>query len=805
MEAEKHICVLCGFGTGKNPVRKTIDNTELEFCCKGCEFVYDIFVSSGKFSPDTFRQSDLFKKYVESGFLQIPELTENKEKIELPVSPESSEQINLRVDGMWCAVCANMIDYVLSGTDGIMSSSTNFASDTTTITYSPYYISKTDIIKKINDLGYKAFDFADEGKIKKERRTLTFRVGLAAALSINIMMLNIVFYPGVAHTISSDESMMLSMLLLLFTTPLIFIIGLPVLKKAATDIRYLYPGMEVLVSIGILTSYFYSVYVMLTDPNGELYFDTAGNLMALILIGKFIETNARMKASESLSVLYKSIPTKIRLVKDGIEKFISIKEAMGGDVFIVKEGEMVPIDGVVLSGEADFDEAMLTGESRSIRKTIGENVFSGSILKSGYIKASVLNDSESSILNNIIKSVESSLTNKPKIQQLTDRMALYFTPSILLIAIATLAANYWLMNHGFGESLIRSISVIVIACPCAMAISVPLAIVLSVSSLARKGIIVKSSDLFELKEKKSALVFDKTGTVTEGEFTLLGYKNISSFSDEEFLGLIFSAEERSSHTIARELVRKLKEKKIITVSLDRVKTEQGKGIEFEYKNNLYRIGRYDFCTSEEKPVDAAVEIPEEATTIYFSENGVILGFLWLGDAVKPSAVKLFKELKSENHITHLISGDDEKVVFTVAEKLSINHYRGGMLPQDKIKYIHELSESGYRVIMVGDGVNDAPSLAAADIGIAVNSGSDLAKTSASVNLLDDNIGKISFLLQTISKSKKIMRENLVWALGYNVIAIYFAVSGALNPFIAVTAMIISSLSVTINSLRLKVK
>ena len=798
---EKGSCSLCGYHTGKNPVTKIIDEKKLSFCCKGCEFVYDIFVESGKFTPVTFRESDLFKKYVESGFLRIPELTGNENKSIIDQKLEHVESLNLRVEGMWCAICANMIDYVLKNSEGIISSNTNFASDTSSVTFSPYHISKNEIVKRINDLGYKAFDFSNEAGIKKERRNLIFRVGLGAALALNIMMLNIVFYPGVAHTINSAESMMLSFLLLLFTTPLIFIIGYPVLKKAFNDIRYMYPGMEVLVTIGILTAYFYSIYVMVTDPNGELYFDTSGNLMALILIGKFIESNARLKASESLSILYKSIPSKIRLVKNEIEKFISIKEASLGDEFIVKEGEMIPIDGVIISGDGEIDESMLTGESKSVKKTANEKIFSGSILKSGFLKAKVINDSDSSILNVIVRSVESALNNKPKIQQLTDKIALYFTPAILLISLLTLTVDYWFLNHGFSDSLIRSISVIVIACPCAMAIAVPLAILLGISSLARKGIVVKSADLFELKDKKTAIMFDKTGTVTEGKFKFRGFINISKISDDVLLGLLYSAELKSSHLIADEIVSYLKSKNLQKHDIENFESVHGKGLRFNSGGISYRIGRLDFCVKVDELRKDKLDL--EMTTIFISGDGELLGFAWLGDDIKSTAFDLFKELKNEGYRTHIISGDGEKVVKSVAQKLSADEYRSSMLPQDKINYIEEYKKQGYKVIMIGDGINDAPSLAAADVGIAVGSGSDLAKTSSSVNLLDSDLMKIHTLLGVTKKVKKVIKQNLFWSLSYNTLAIYFALTGALNPFIAVIAMIFSSLSVTFNSLRLK--
>ena len=629
-------------------------------------------------------------------------------------------------------------------------------------------------------------------------------MGVALFLMKNTMFFSYVLYIGYFQDLAQEMKSLIPFILLGLSIPSVFWCGIPIHKKAFRSLQAKSPTMELLFSIGIFSAFFYSVYSVATGHT-HFYFDTASSLVALLLVGKFVELSAKHKASENINRLYQMLPKKVRIKAPEGERLVAMEKLLVGEEFIVKSGEKIPADGKIISGRAIVDESLLTGESKPIEKNVGDTVIASSMNINGTMTIEALRVGKETMLSNIIAMVENALSTKSPLEQTVDKITRFFIPFILVLAGATFFILY-ASGNGFETALLRAITILVIACPCALGMATPLAIEGGIGFAAKRGILIRDGATLQQAAKISSVVFDKTGTLTEGKFSVLHTSN-ATYNDLQCIG---SLEQMSNHPIANAIVSYCREQKIPLSEATDIQIINGKGIIGTVNGKKIIIG------NEELLFDAGYSIVDEykeiierevdcsRTVIYYGIEGrTNAGFISLGDSLRTNSFLAVSALQHLNASVHLLSGDAERTTFSFAQQAHIPQYRAQALPHDKIAYIQQLQAEKNIVAMVGDGVNDAPALAQADVGIAMGEGTELAIASSSITLLRENVCLIPDTIEISRRTVRTVKQNLAWAFLYNTVGIFIALFGLLNPLMAAGAMLASSLSVVANSMRLR--
>lgn len=802
-------CDLCGLRTPSNPPTEIWNSKEYSFCCTGCRKVF-LILAEGGFLEGDYKNSAIYKASVQTGV--IPDNADpDPEKKIVEVDKfelESAKELTLHVGGMWCSACSWLINKVVESEEGVLKTDVLFATDTAKIKYIPQKISAEEIRKKIESIGYKVADPAEmKEEAEKEKTSLLLRMGVAIFIAINIMMLNSVLYVGYFQSVSENISRLISVILWLFSTPSVFWCGYRIHFKAFTSLRSRAPTMEVLLSIGIFTSYFYSIY-MLFKGSTHIYFDTSANLVALVLLGKFIETSARQKATSGIHRLYRMFPGKVRLKTAGGDRMVTINQLAVDDHFIVKEGEKIASDGIIVKGNTSVDESLLTGESKPVKKKEGDIVVGSSMNIGGYIEVRATHIGEDTTLYRIVKMVENALAGKSKIQDIVDRVSRYFIPFVILTAILTFSIMI-MRGLPFEGSIMRGLTVLVIACPCALGIATPLAIVAGIGYSARNGILIKSGSVFQKAAGLTSVFFDKTGTITTGTFSVVDHistKEEEKSKIEKYLGAL---ESTSGHPIGRAITKYTLKGEMPGFEVDEVSSFPGMGLSGSVNGAKVVIGNSRLMKENgvfipDQYIKKSREMEELGHTVVFYTLSKIggTGIFVLGDKLKETSSLCISKIKKMGMDVKLISGDSEITTKAIAAKAGISDYYSELTPENKIEMIRENQRRGKLTAMVGDGVNDAPGLAQADLGFAIGSGTEIAIESSEVVLLSKNILKAAQSIEISKRTIRTIKQNLTWAFLYNVVGIFIAISGYLNPLIAATAMLLSSISVVLNSLRL---
>lgn len=801
-------CVLCGLPLPSHPHQSIYRSEPLRFCCSGCRQVFLLLAESGLLEGD-FRGSELYKTSLRLGIIGRPDGA--SPPLSPPtVDPQGTCELVLQIDGMWCSSCSWLIEKVIGSSPGVVRTNVLYASDTARIAYRPEQTAPEEISAAIERLGYHASKRdADPDVQVKERRSLLMRMGVSLFLLNNIMFFSYVLYIGYFQEVAAEMKHLVPMILFGMTLPSVFWCGLPIHRKAWASLRNGAPTMELLFSIGIFASFFYSIYEMMTG-GPHFYFDTAAALVALLLVGKFLEISAKHKASEGIHRLYRMLPRKVRVAAPEGERLVAIEKLRVGDRFIVKGGEKVPADGIVEQGSATVDESLLTGESRPLPKGPGDAVIASSINVNGHVTVRTTVVGEGTVLAGIIRMVERALTSKSPLERTVDGVARVFIPAVLFFAAATAVAVY-AQTSNVEESLLRAITVLVIACPCVLGMATPLALAVGVGYATRQGILIKDGETLQRLARINEVVFDKTGTVTGGRFALLGYR-ASDGEPEEMLRLVGSLEQASGHPIAIAIVRACDDLGLTLEPVEQVHVTDGKGIIGTVAGKRVVAGSESFVRDEgffpgPRELNRVEDERGAGRTIVYAGVGegrrVIV--LVLGDAVRPEAAGAVARLRGEGIGVSLLSGDASGTTASIARQAGIGDHAGNILPGEKIARIMEFQKGKKRVAMVGDGVNDAPALAQADVGIAMGSGAQMAVESAGVTLLREDLTLIPEALLIARRTVRTVKQNLLWAFLYNAIGLILAAVGILNPLIAAAAMLISSLSVVINSMRLREK
>ena len=773
--------------------------------------------------PASFRESEIFKRCVKMGI--IPSSLEDLEKRQTVRSPEgepggnnlessdSGDQpassatlhLNLKIEGMWCPACAWVIEETLNKEPGIDNVKCLFTTDHLKVEYNPVLITPQRISDVIAKLGYHGTppEYAQTGR---ESRREAIRLGIAIFLTMNIMMLSFALYTGFFTEISPETVNKITWPLAVMATFVFIYCGAPIHRKAVAGLSAAAPGMEALISIGASSAFFYSFYNWVFGSI-HLYFDTASMLITLVLIGKTIEQKTKDKISAQIGSYFDLLPTKVRLCTERYPqgRYVDAQMLAEGDTFRVVEGEVIPADGRILEGDARIDESSLTGEARPIQKQAGDSVSSGTMVIAGALQIKALSVGSKSVVGQLIAIIEQTLDKKTRLEDTTDKALRYFVPAIVSLAIVTAIVC---LAIGMEQQLaiIRAVTVLVISCPCALGVAIPLARVFGLSLAGQKGILVHRFSAFEQIQNINAVVFDKTGTLTKGKWELIAIEALQTWRTDDILSMAAGLEEDSDHYVGETIVQTSKIKGIKPAAVNDI-TTSANGITGFLNGMEIKIGSAQYLSNA---IDAAqkndqFKIPHPSAAVshvYMAIDHQLSAVFVFGDALRKSSPLVVNAMNRKGLKLAIVSGDGVQTTRSVGALVNVTECHGGMLPDDKSAYIENLKRQGYSVAMIGDGVNDVPALAAADLGIAVHAGRQIGVEASGITLMGNDPKQILTFQKLAYQISKTIRQNLVFTFVYNIISIPLAMSGLLNPLIAVSAMLLSSLSVTGNTLLL---
>lgn len=729
------------------------------------------------------------------------------------------------VSGMTCSACSRTVERTASKEKGVVKANVNLAQETLTITYDEDF-DLNQLTKKILIQGYKVTrkKTYDEKSEKKHHELHVMRIKLIIAFIFMLPLL----YVSMGHMIglplpnlfhAEHEPLNFAMIQLILTIPIVIVgykfytIGFKTLFKGN-------PNMDSLVALGTSAAFIFGLYALLRISIGDtiyvnnLYFETTAVIITLILLGKYFETLSKGKTSEAIKKLLDLSPKKARVIKNNIEVETPIEQVFENDIIMVKPGERLPVDGIIIKGETAIDESMITGESMPVEKQEGDNVIGASINTNGSILYRATKVGKDTVLAQIVKLVEEAQGSKAPIAKLADKVSGIFVPIVMSLAIISMI--FWLiMGKELTFALEILVAVLVIACPCALGLATPTAIMVGTGKGAELGILIKSGEALEVFHKTNVVVLDKTGTITKGVPELTDIITTSSYTDLEILQIAASIESKSEHPIAKAIVKKAKDERIKIKEVDKFNNVVGHGIEAILDNKIILIGNERFMEKNKVKLGQSLTITDELakegkTPMFISINGELSGIIAVSDRIKASSIEAIKHIRSLGIRVVMLTGDNEKTARAISEQVGISEFIAEILPEDKKDEVEKLQIEGNVVAMVGDGINDAPALAIADVGVAIGSGTDVAIESADIVLMKSDLNDVALAIDLSHKTIKNIKENLFWAFFYNVIGIpvamgvlYLFKGPLLDPMLAGAAMSFSSVSVVLNALRLK--
>ena len=732
------------------------------------------------------------------------------------------KKVLLKIDGMTCSACSSGLEKYLNKQDGIKQANVNLVMNNANIEYDEQKLTLEQVEKFIEKAGFTCLGIDTFEKESKKKGTEKYKL-----TAITIILL-VILYISMAHMVGLPAIPFLNMMhhpvnyaiALLVLTVIVIILGRDILKNGYKNLIHKTPNMDTLVMIGVLASFIYSIYGTIQILKGNtqyvenLYYESAAIVIFFIEIGRYIENKNKDKTKEALKQLMTITPNNATILKDGQEVKVTLDEIKKGDIVICKPGEKIAVDGEVVQGTTHINESFITGESVPVKREVGSKVIAGSINYEGTIQYRAEKIGKESTVSEIVKLVAQATSTKAPIAKIADKISGYFVPTVLVIAI--IIFGIWLIiSKDFSVAINIFVSILVVACPCSLGLATPLAIVIASGNASRKGILVKSSETLENAHKVKTICFDKTGTLTKGTLTVSRMYNYSNKDEKELLKDIASLENKSEHPIARAIVNKAQEDNISLIDVKDFKAIPGFGIEGKTSDEKhYLIGNKKLMLENNVELtnreDEQKLISDGNSILFVSLNKKLVALLGVSDVIKENVPQVITELKSKNIDVVMLTGDNEKTANVIANQIGITNVVANVTPKEKAETINKLKEKGL-VMMCGDGINDSVSLVTANIGVSVSSGTDIARDSAQVIIMNDNLERINDLLDISSKTVRNIKQNLFWAFFYNVCMIPIAagilqpLGITLNPMIAAFSMTISSLTVVLNALRLRRK
>ena len=730
------------------------------------------------------------------------------------------KKIILSIDGMTCSACSNGLEKYLLKQDGIINASVNLVMSNALIEYDESKLNQKNIEEFVKKAGFKSLGLYTDIKTKnnaKNNKILFIIFLILAIVLMYVSMGHMVGLPTFEFLNMHTHPISYALALLILTIPFI-IYGFDIIKSGFKNLIHKAPNMDTLVAIGVLSSLLYSIYNMYMLIRGDssyvehLYFESAAIVIFFIKLGRYIDGVSKDKTKEAIQKLVQITPKDATIKVEGKEKRVTIDEINKGDIVISKPGERISVDGEIIVGKTHLDESFITGESKPIVRTIGDKVIAGSINYDGYIEYKAERIGRDSTISEIVKLVIEATNTKAPIAKIADKVSGYFVPVVIIIAFITFLV-YLTLGLGFASAINTFVTILVVACPCSLGLATPLAIVISEGVCATNGILVKKSETLENASKINTIVFDKTGTLTYGTLKIAEILNYSNLSNNELIQLAGSLEAKSTHPISKAFIEYLETNKIKLLNVEKFEDISGYGITGIINDNTILVGNsklLDKNNIENNYKEQEGILAEKGNSIiYIVKNSEILGIIGVNDIIRENAKEIVSTLKHTDIDVIMLTGDNEKTAKSVADILEIKNVIANVTPSEKTKIIKDLKEEGKIVMMCGDGINDSPALALSDIGVSVNSGTDIARDSSDVILTKNDLSSIINLINISKKTIKNIKQNLFWAFFYNTLMIPIAIGVlspfgiAINPMIASLAMVLSSFTVILNALRLK--
>ncbi|RBQ28366.1 heavy metal translocating P-type ATPase [Aliarcobacter vitoriensis] len=788
-----------------------IKENDLRFCCNGCQNVHHILKSDGlesfyeklgnkKIAPPLEISNNDLDKFDSQNFLDNY----------TTFTKDGFLQIDLILEGIHCAACVWLNEKVLYDTKGVFEANINFTTNKAKIIFNPEVIKLSQIILKIRSIGYNAYAYDSsiaDIEANKAKQDYFIRMMVAVVCTMNIMMLSVAKYTGFFTGMSNEVKQMIHFAEFILTTPVLFFSGWVFYKGAYFGLKNKIVSMDLAVSTGATLTYTYSMAVLFHITRGESYFDSVAMIITFVLVGKYLEVIGKKSAVDTLDKIKSTIPLEATVIKNGEKKVLALNSVKVGDIIEIKTGEKVAVDGKITFGSASFDESSLTGESLPVYKKEGDNVYSGTINLDSLVHFEVTKDFKNSTFSSIVTLLEDSLNSKPKIQSLANKISRKFSATILTIAFITFLVWYFLgLDLGFyfdginqfERSFMVAVSVIIIACPCALALATPMASLVGISQLAKKSLLFKEAKFIETIANATTVIFDKTGTLTKGELSIV---NATYFDkNEKNLSLLFSLVDSSNHPISQSIKKYLQEN--ITYQklfLENIKNIEAKGLSASFEDLEILGGNIELL----KEFGIEFEFTTNNSLYIFAINKKVVAIFELEDDIKDDAKELIDYLKKEQVEVIMLTGDNKYVASKVANNLKIEKFYSSQTPTSKANYIKELKNSGKIVVMVGDGVNDSVALASSDVSIAMGNSADVSLSVSDIVLLNSKLKALKDAFVISKKTYKHIKQNLIFSLVYNAVTIPLAMLGYVIPLFAALSMSLSSLIVILNSLRIK--
>jgi Cu+-exporting ATPase len=790
-------CYHCSLPIRIKPVKNTWNNETRYFCCLGCN------IASQLINLPALKAENELDKMVRSRL--------GRERKVPTEQLQENERQNFFIRGVTCASCGPIIEKIINLQEGVVDAKVNLVSERVHLSLDNRFSDLGQIARELKKFGYTLIQKEKQEDSEYLTENYLLRLGMIWFLSMNIMAFSLATYFGQMESFK-DVFYWATRIEAFFCTIIIFILGYPLLKSAVQKAANRQLSMESLISLGTLTAYFYSLWALFRGRS-DIYFDTASMIIALVLLGKFLENAAKSKASQTIRKLLSLGAKSATVLRNGEEISVKAEEVAIDDTVIVKPGEIIPVDGEITVGKSAVDESMLTGESLPVEKSVGSKVYAATVNQEGRFIFKATGIGENTALARIVELIEKAQAEKTESQKLADKLAAGFIPLVLIIAVITGLIWHW-AGAGNNIVLLNAISVLVVACPCALGLATPMATYVCLDKAASLGIILKDAGLIEETSKINAVVIDKTGTLTEGKMSVKEFKiiNPAGLSPDYILKMAGSLEKYSEHPIGKSISKFAGEQNPEFLEVEDFLAVRGMGITGMINGHKVLIGTAKFLEEKGISTISQAEIGPQGsaekilfTRVYMAVDNNFTGWFDISDKIKANARETIQQLKERNIEIYMLTGDNYQTAEKVARETGIENFYATQLPADKIAFINKLQDNGKKVMMVGDGINDAPALVRADIGVAIANASDISREAADITLITSDLEALPKLFELSSKALKALKINLLWAFSYNLIAIPLAMGGLLRPVAAAAAMAISSLLIVNNSLRLRRK